>query len=118
MYIGHKLRPGMEITDKELCEEIKKYCKLNGLKFHDFTNKLLKEAFMREKYGSAPPFMKNPQKKSTFAIKEEEPIKQEPQTIVVKTEPIKEKTQIEKPLEIQEPVQNETKVKPKKHTLH
>lgn len=108
----------MEITDKELCAEIKSYCKLNGLKFHDFTNKLLKEAFMREKYGSTPPFIKKSPKKSTFVIKEEEPVKQEPQTIVVKTEPIKEKLPIEKPVEIAEPVQDNTKVKPKKHTLH
>ena len=43
----------MEI-DKELYKEIKAYCDLNGLKPKDFVHKLLKKAFMEEKYGTAP----------------------------------------------------------------
>ena len=49
----------MEV-DKKLYEEIKEYCSLNGLKPRDFTNSLLKKAFMEEKYGKAPPFFTQP----------------------------------------------------------
>ena len=40
----------MEV-DKQLYAEIKEYCELNGLKPRDFTNNLLRKAFMEEKYG-------------------------------------------------------------------
>ena len=43
----------MEI-DKKLYEEIKEYCKLNGLKPSEYVNALLKKAFMEDKYGAAP----------------------------------------------------------------
>lgn len=43
----------MEI-DKNLYKEIKAYCDLNGLKARDFIHKLLKDAFIKEKYGDRP----------------------------------------------------------------
>ena len=43
----------MEI-DKELMAEIKEYCVLNSLKPREFVHKLLKKAFMEEKYGKMP----------------------------------------------------------------
>ena len=43
----------MEI-DKRLYDEINEYCKLNGLKTRDFIHKILKEGFMKEKYGESP----------------------------------------------------------------
>lgn len=43
----------MEI-DKKLYNEINEFCKLNGLKTRDFIHKILKEGFMREKYGESP----------------------------------------------------------------
>ena len=43
----------MEI-EKKLHDEIKEYCKLNGLKMTSFINSLLKNAFMIEKYGETP----------------------------------------------------------------
>lgn len=43
----------MEI-DKKLHEEIKEYCKLNGLKTAEYVNSLLKKAFMMDKYGVSP----------------------------------------------------------------
>ena len=43
----------MEI-DKKLYNEINEFCKLNGLKTRDFIHKILKEGFMREKYGDSP----------------------------------------------------------------
>lgn len=43
----------MEI-DKKLYEEIKSYCKLNGLKTSEYVNGLLKKAFLEEKYGKTP----------------------------------------------------------------
>lgn len=43
----------MEI-DKKLHEEIKEYCKLNGLKTSEYVNSILKKAFMMDKYGVSP----------------------------------------------------------------
>ena len=40
--------------DKKLHKDIKEYCQLNGLVMKDFVNKLLKKAFMVEKYGDKP----------------------------------------------------------------
>lgn len=40
--------------DRQIYDEINEYCKFNGLKTRDFIHKLLKEAFMKEKYGNAP----------------------------------------------------------------
>lgn len=40
--------------DKKLHKDIKEYCQLNGLVIKDFVNKLLKKAFMVEKYGERP----------------------------------------------------------------
>lgn len=47
----------MEI-EKKLYSEIKDYCSINNLKIGDFVNKLLRKAFNIEKYGVAPPFLK------------------------------------------------------------
>lgn len=40
--------------DRKLHKDIKEYCQLNGLVMKDFVNKLLKKAFMVEKYGDKP----------------------------------------------------------------
>jgi hypothetical protein len=40
--------------DKKLHKDIKEYCQLNGIVMKDFVNKLLKKAFMVEKYGEKP----------------------------------------------------------------
>lgn len=40
--------------DKKLYTEINEFCKLNGLKTRDFIHKILKEAFLKEKYGDSP----------------------------------------------------------------
>lgn len=53
--------------DKKLYEEINEYCKLNNLKTRDFIHNLLKEAFMKEKFGETP-FSFN-KKKSEMVIK-------------------------------------------------
>lgn len=42
--------------EEKLYSDIKKYCKVNNLKIGEFINKLLKKAFMVEKYGEKPPF--------------------------------------------------------------
>jgi hypothetical protein len=42
------------VLDKNLYDEINEYCKLNALKTRDFIHKILKEAFLREKYGDSP----------------------------------------------------------------
>lgn len=44
---------GMQI-DKKIYNEINEYCKDNNLKTRDFIHKLLKEAFLKEKYGDSP----------------------------------------------------------------
>lgn len=63
--------------DKQIYDEINEYCKLNNLKTRDFIHKLLKEAFLKEKYGDSP-FAFN--KKTENIVKETEP------TIEVKEE--------------------------------
>lgn len=40
--------------EQKLYNDIKNYCKLNGLVIKDFINKLLKKAFTVEKYGETP----------------------------------------------------------------
>lgn len=40
--------------EQKLYNDIKQYCKLNGLVIKDFVNKLLKKAFTAEKYGEKP----------------------------------------------------------------
>ncbi|MBP5725285.1 MAG: hypothetical protein J6X18_17130, partial [Bacteroidales bacterium] len=50
----------MEV-DKKLYEDIKEYCKLNGLKPSEYVNATLKKAFMEDKYGSAPFLKKDSQ---------------------------------------------------------
>lgn len=42
--------------DKDLYNDINEYCKLNGLKTHNFIHKILNEAFLKEKYGDSPFF--------------------------------------------------------------
>jgi hypothetical protein len=52
------------LLDKELYNEINEYCKLNSLKTRDFIYKILKEAFLKEKYGDAPFFSFKKEKKT------------------------------------------------------
>jgi hypothetical protein len=40
--------------DSKLYDEINAYCKINSLKTRDFIHKILKEAFLKEKYGDSP----------------------------------------------------------------
>lgn len=79
----------MEV-DKKLYEEIKEYCELNGLKPRDFTNSLLKKAFMEEKYGKAPPFFNQPAREivESKPMSEPEPPKAEnrPDIVIVEEE--------------------------------
>lgn len=59
--------------DKKLHKDIKEYCQLNGLVMRDFVNKLLKKAFMVEKYGDKPfaePKMSNLEKEAIEKIKD------------------------------------------------
>lgn len=101
----------MEI-DKELYNEIKEYCDLNGLKPRAYIHTLLKKAFMEDKYGKMPPIIKKPEKVTITVVeekpKEEEPFKIELHTIeetpkeekIEENLPIKEKEEIhiEKPI--------------------
>lgn len=60
--------------DKKLYEEINAYCKLNSLKTRDFIHKILKDAFLKEKYGDSP-FAFN---KKTESITAEQVIEDKP----------------------------------------
>ena len=40
--------------DKKLYDEINEFCKENDLKTRDFIHKILKEGFLKEKYGDSP----------------------------------------------------------------
>jgi hypothetical protein len=63
--------------DKQIYDEINEYCKLNDLKTRDFIHKLLKEAFLKEKYGDSP---------FAFNKKTENIVKETESTIEVKEE--------------------------------
>lgn len=63
--------------DKQIYDEINEYCKLNNLKARDFIHKLLKEAFLKEKYGDSP---------FAFNKKTENIVKETESTIEVKEE--------------------------------
>ena len=59
--------------DKKLHKDIKEYCQLNDLVMKDFVNKLLKKAFMVEKYGDKPfaePKMSNLENEAIEKIKD------------------------------------------------
>jgi hypothetical protein len=63
--------------DKQIYDEINEYCKLNNIKTRDFIHKLLKEAFLKEKYGDSP---------FAFNKKTENIVKETESTIEVKEE--------------------------------
>jgi hypothetical protein len=61
--------------DKKLYDDINEYCKLNSLKTRDFIHKLLKEAFLKEKYGDSPfAFNKKNETAPTEQVVEEETV--------------------------------------------
>lgn len=57
--------------DKNLYEEINEYCKLNNLKTRDFIHKLLKDSFLKEKYGESPFFLKKESKNEVEEIEKD-----------------------------------------------
>ena len=82
--------------DKQLYEEINEYCKLNELKTRDFIHKILKDGFLKEKYGELPFIFKT---QETYIEKGEEII--ETSTIEIIRPLIAEKEE-ETPLEKEE----------------
>lgn len=77
--------------DDKLKEEIKQYCTLNKLKMGEFVNKLLKEAFAKEKYGDRPPMFK----KATATTTSITVIKSTTEPPITHEEPIVEEVPIE-----------------------
>ena len=57
--------PSVKIEDK-LYQEIKEYCKINGLTINKFVNEIVRKGFLVEKYDDAPPFFKKKQSKEEF----------------------------------------------------
>lgn len=86
------------VLDKQLYNEINEYCKLNDLKTRDFIHKILKEGFMKEKYGDSP-----------FKFTS---VPQLPDNAVKKIEDLVE-NQFPLPPEVIEPIDNKS-VEPKK----
>ena len=90
--------------DKQLYEEINEYCKLNELKTRDFIHKILKDGFLKEKYGELPFIFKT---QETYIEKEDEII--ETSTIEI-IRPLLVEKEEEIPLEKEEiPCQEEIK---------
>jgi hypothetical protein len=84
---------------KQLYNDIELYCRTNGIDdVQLFCNQLLEKAFMAEKYGDAPDFVKPVEKKvekkvETLVYSPEKPVSlPEPENVIepVKEEPIKE----------------------------
>lgn len=75
--------------DKKIYNDINEYCKLNGLKTRDFIYKILKEGFLKEKYGDKPFFMQEKKIEIEKTSKAEEIVetKQE-ETTEIKQEPL------------------------------
>lgn len=62
--------------DKNLYDEINEYCKLNNLKTRDFIHKLLKDSFLKEKYGESPFLFKKENKNDVKEIEKDIPIEE------------------------------------------
>lgn len=81
--------------EKTLYRGIKDYCGYNGLKVTAFINEILQKAFMKEKYGEAPPFLLKKQDNPLPDVTENTDnakSKGEIQPIITETEPKKEIT--------------------------
>ena len=62
------------MLNKKLLKDISEYCKLNDLVLEDYINKLLRDAFTIDKYGSIPQITKEK------VIKKEE----KPKEVIIK----------------------------------
>ena len=101
----------MEI-DKELYNDIKAYCDLNGIKTREYIHNLLKKAFMEDKYGKMPEVFV---KKSVEEKGKNNIVKAEPVKIVVSVDTAesdkKEEPKIEKKAVIEEVKPKSKKIK-------
>ena len=91
------------VIDKNLYSEINEYCKENNIKTRDFIYKILKEAFLKEKYGDSPfAFIKKEEKNTQQEI---QPIIQVENTVI---EPVIEQVVVENVIEVKKPMVIET----------
>lgn len=91
------------VIDKNLYSEINEYCKENNIKTRDFIHKILKEAFLKEKYGDSPfAFFKKEEKNTQQEI---QPITQVENTVI---EPVIEQAVVENVIEVEKPMVIET----------
>lgn len=91
------------VIDKNLYSEINEYCKENNIKTRDFIHKILKEAFLKEKYGDSPfAFFKKEEKNTQ---QETQPITQVENTVI---EPVIEQVVVENVIEVEKPMVIET----------
>lgn len=84
--------------DDELYADIKEYCELNGLEIKDFIQQLIKDKFMVEKYGDAPPFFK----KKTDVEEIVEKVENTIESIQVESQEKEEETN--EPEKVEEPI--------------
>ena len=91
------------VIDKNLYSEINEYCKENNIKTRDFIHKILKEAFLKEKYGDSPfAFFKKEEKNTQQEI---QPITQVENTVI---EPVIDQAVVENVIEVEKPMVIET----------
>jgi hypothetical protein len=91
------------VIDKNLYSEINEYCKENNIKTRDFIHKILKEAFLKEKYGDSPfAFLKKEEKNTQQEI---QPITQVENTVI---KPVIEQVVVENVIEVEKPMVIET----------
>lgn len=87
-------------VDKKFWEEFKEYAKENGLKPTEFANKLLKKAFIYEKYGDTPfASMKTDMDKTVERVIDELEKNEEVEETVTEEPKIVEKTVKDEPQE-------------------
>ena len=106
-------------VDDKLYEDIKQYCKLNGLKIGNFINEILEKSFLVEKYGSMPPFFKhNPDTEPVpvdvkTALESGQTVEEFRERYLSEPEPVKK----EKYIKPEVTVEDKPKVENKKHRI-
>jgi hypothetical protein len=108
-------------VDDKLYEDIKQYCKLNGLKIGNFINEILEKSFLVEKYGSMPPFFKhNPDTEPVpvdvkMALESGQTVEEFRERYLSEPEPVKNKK--EKYIKPEVTIEDKPKEENKKHRI-
>lgn len=106
----------MEDIEEKLLGDISDYCQINGIQRTPFINRLLKDAFMREKYGEKPGiFNRNEETIATTNEKDVEVIVED--VICDTVDKVTDKEKTTKPKKKVDAEKNAVKPRTKKKTI-